>query len=120
MASPYDYLSLAIENFIWRAVGFAEAFVFARQWVTHPAGAGAVAATYVGSGTMSWASLSYSALIGQMFPPWVLAGGSLAIRASPIPQICRAAGVSGLAYGLMVWCAYPDARTPMRGLPLQF
>jgi hypothetical protein len=109
MARPYDYLSLAIENFIWRAVGFAGALVFARQWVSHPAGAIAVAATYVGSGTMSWAALSYSALIGQMFAPWVLAGGCLAIRASSIPQIARAAGVFGLAYGLMVWCAYPGA-----------
>ncbi|MBU6150524.1 MAG: hypothetical protein KGR25_03680, partial [Chloroflexi bacterium] len=109
MARPYDYLSLAVENFIWRAVGFAGALVFARQWVTHPTGAIAVAATYVGSGTMSWAALSYSALIGQMFAPWVLAGGSLAIRASSIPQIARAAGVFGFAYGLMVWCAYPGA-----------
>jgi hypothetical protein len=109
MARPYDYLSLAVENFIWRMVGFAGAFVFARQWTNGAIGAIAIAATYVGSGTMSWAALSYSALIGQMFAPWVLAGGSLAIRASSVPQFARAAGVLGLAYGLMVWCAYPGA-----------
>ena len=106
---PYDYLSLALENTFWRAVGFGGAFLFARQWVAHPVGAVAVAATYVGSGTMSWAALSYSALIGQMFAPWVLASGSLAIRASSLPQLARATGVFGLACGLMVWCAYPGA-----------
>ncbi|MCX5985047.1 MAG: hypothetical protein NTX54_00810, partial [Chloroflexi bacterium] len=106
---PYDYLSLALENTFWRAVGFGGAFLFARQWVTHPVGAVAVAATYVGSGTMSWAALSYSALIGQMFAPWVLASGSLAIRASSLPQLARATGVFGLVCGLMVWCAYPGA-----------
>jgi len=29
---PYDYLSLAVENLIWRTIGFAGAFVFARHW----------------------------------------------------------------------------------------
>ena len=106
---PYDYLSLAFENVIWRAVGFAGAFVFARQWTSSPLGATVVAATYVGSGVMSWAALSYSALIGQMFAPWVLASGSLAIRASSFTGLLRSAGVFGLSYGAMVWCAYPGA-----------
>ncbi|MBU6151494.1 MAG: hypothetical protein KGR25_08590, partial [Chloroflexi bacterium] len=106
---PYDYLSLAVENVIWRTIGFAGAFVFARQWVGNSLGATAIAITYVGSGTMAWAALSYSALIGQMFAPWILASGSLAIRASSIPALARATGTLGLAAGLMVWCAYPGA-----------
>ncbi len=106
---PYDYLSLAVENLIWRTIGFAGAFVFARQWAGNSLGATAIAITYVGSGTMSWAALSYSALIGQMFAPWILASGSLAIRASSIPALTRATGMLGLAAGLMVWCAYPGA-----------
>ncbi|NBY46510.1 MAG: hypothetical protein EBQ56_01805, partial [Proteobacteria bacterium] len=72
-------------------------------------GATAVAATYVGSGVMSWAALSYSALIGQMFAPWILATGSLAIRATSTSHLARATGTFGLASGLMVWCAYPGA-----------
>jgi hypothetical protein len=106
---PYDYLSLAVENVIWRMVGFAGAFVFARQWTNSAIGALAIAATYVGSGTMSWAALSYSALIGQMFAPWILAAGSLAVRASSIARLARATGTLGLVSGLMVWCAYPGA-----------
>jgi hypothetical protein len=106
---PYDYLSLAIENTLWRIVGFAGAFLFARQWTNGTLGATAIAATYVGSGVMSWAALSYSSFIGQMFAPWVLASGSLAIRASSIHDLMRSAGVFGLAYGLMVWCGYPGA-----------
>lgn len=106
---PYDYLSLAIENTFWRTIGFAGAFVFARQWTSGTLGATAIAATYVGSGVMSWAALSYSALIGQMFAPWVLASGSLAIRATSSSHLARAAGALGLTSGLMVWCAYPGA-----------
>ena len=106
---PYDIFSLAIENAIWRTVGFAGAFVFARQWTNSALGATAIAATYVGSGVMSWAALSYSALIGQMFAPWILASGSLAIRATSTSQLARAAGTFGLASGLMIWCAYPGA-----------
>ena len=106
---PYNYFSLAIENLLWRLVGFGGSYLFARQWVTHPIGAIAIAATYVGSGTMSWAALSYSALIGQMFAPWILAGGSLAIRATSGPSLATATGTFGLAAGLMVWSAYPGA-----------
>lgn len=109
LVRPYDYLSLAIENTFWRTIGFAGAFVFARQWTSSTVGATAIAATYVGSGVMSWAALSYSALIGQMFAPWVLASGSLAIRATSSSHLARAAGMFGVAYGLMVWCAYPGA-----------
>ena len=109
LVRPYDYLSLAIENTFWRTVGFAGAFVFARQWTSNTLGATAVAATYVGSGVMSWAALSYSALIGQMFAPWILATGSLAIRATSTSHLAGAAGTFGLASGLMVWCAYPGA-----------
>jgi hypothetical protein len=108
-ARPYDHLSLAVENTIWRAVGFAGAYLFARQWTCSAIGATAIAATYVGSGTMSWAALSYSALIGQMFAPWVLASGSLAIRATSSANLARATGTLGLVSGLMVWCAYPGA-----------
>ena len=50
---PYDYLSLAVENAMWRAVGFAGAFIFARQWTGSMLSATAIAATYVGSGVMS-------------------------------------------------------------------
>ena len=106
---PYDHLSLALENLLWRLVGFAGSYLFARQWVTHPIGAIAIASTYVGSGTMAWAALSYSALIGQMFAPWVLAAGSLAIRATSGPSLATATGTLGLAAGLMVWSAYPGA-----------
>ena len=119
---PYDYLSLAVENVVWRAVGFAGAFVFARHWTISPLGATVVAATYVGSGVMSWAALSYSALIGQMFAPWVLASGSLAIRASSFTGLLRSAGVFALSYGLMVWCAYPGAwiSAPVLSGPILF
>ena len=109
MVHPYDHLSFAIENTVWRALGFAGAFVFARQWTGNAVGATAIAATYVGSGVMSWAALSYSAFIGQMFAPWVLASGSLAIRATSSSHLARASGTFGVAYGLMVWCAYPGA-----------
>ena len=40
---PYDHLSLALENLLWRLVGFAGSYLFARQWVTHPIGAIAIA-----------------------------------------------------------------------------
>ena len=106
---PYDHLSLALENLLWRLVGFAGSYLFARQWVTHPIGAIAIAATYVGSGTMAWAALSYSALIGQMFAPWILAAGSLAIRTTAGPSLATATGTLGLVAGLMVWSAYPGA-----------
>jgi hypothetical protein len=106
---PYNHLSLAIENLLWRLVGFAGSYLFAWQWVTHPIGAIAIAATYVGSGTMAWAALSYSALIGQMFAPWILAAGSIAIRATSGPSLATATGTLGLAAGLMVWSAYPGA-----------
>ena len=106
---PYDHLSLALENLLWRLVGFAGSYLFARQWVTHPIGAIAIASTYVGSGTMAWAALSYSALIGQMFAPWILAAGSIAIRATSGPSLATATGTLGLAAGLMVWSAYPGA-----------
>ena len=106
---PYDYLSLAVENAIWRAVGFAGALIFARQWTGSMVGATAIAATYVGSGVMSWAALSFNSLIGQMFAPWVLASGSFAIRATSTSHLARAAGIFGLVSGLMVWCAYPGA-----------
>ena len=106
---PYDYLSLAVENAMWRAVGFAGAFIFARQWTGSMLGATAIAATYVGSGVMSWAALSFNSLVGQMFAPWVLASGSYAILATSTSQLARAAGTFGLASGLMIWCAYPGA-----------
>ena len=109
LVRPYDYLSLAVENTFWRTVGFAGTFVFARQWTSSTVGATAIAATYDGSGVMSWAALSYSALIGQMFAPWILASGSLAIRATSTSHLARAAGTFGLVSGLMVWCAYPGA-----------
>jgi len=107
MARPYDLLFLAIENTIWRLVGFAGAFMFARQWTSSSVGAVAVAATYVGCGVMSWAALSFNILIGQMFVPWLLTAGTIAIRATSSSQLARSAGILGLTSGLMVWCAYP-------------
>lgn len=99
---PYDNFSFAIENSIWCAVGFGGAYLFARQWSSLPVGAIVIAATYVSSGTMSWAALSYSALIGQMFAPWIVAAGSVAIRANNGSHVASAAGLLGIVSGLMV------------------
>ena len=104
---PYDSLSLAFENAVWRLVGFAGAFMFARQWTSSSVGAIAVGATYVGCGVMSWAALSFNILIGQMFAPWLLTAGTIAIRATSSSQLARSAGMLGLTSGLMAWCAYP-------------
>jgi len=106
---PYDYFSFAVENSIWRAFGFAGAYLFARQWTAHRVGAAAIAATYVGSGTMAWAALSFSALIGQMFAPWILAAGSVAIRANSASKVAFAGGLLGITSGLMVLSAYPGS-----------
>ena len=104
---PYDHFSLALENILWRIVGFSGSYLFARQWVGHPIGAVAIAATYVGSGIMSRGALSYPILIGHMITPWILAAGSLAVRATSGPKLAMATGTLGLVAGLMVWCAYP-------------
>ncbi|MBU6150722.1 MAG: hypothetical protein KGR25_04675 [Chloroflexi bacterium] len=107
--SGYDFLSLGVENVIWRTVGFVGAYKFARSWDVAPVGAAAIAATYVGSGTMSRAAIAFATLIGQMFAPWVLVGGSMAIRAPTWPHVIHAGGVLGLSLGVMVWSAYPGA-----------
>ena len=104
---PYNYFSFAIENLLWRLVGFAGSYLFARQWIAHPIGAVAIAAAYLGSGTAARGALSFSVFIGHMFAPWILAAGSLAIRASSGPTLATATGTLGLVAGLMVWSAYP-------------
>lgn len=103
---PYDFLSLAAENLIWRLVGFAGAYQFARKWGVTPIGATAIAATYVGSGTMGRAALSFVTLIGQMLAPWILVGGSLAIQARTRSRVVQAGAALGLAAGAMVWAGY--------------
>ena len=105
----YDFLNLAIENVIWRTIGFMGAYRFARSWGVVPIGAAAVAATYVGSGTMSRAAIAFATLIGQMIAPWVLVSGSWAILAPDWPRVIRAGAVLGLTLGAMVWFAYPGA-----------
>ena len=105
----YDYLALSLENIVWRMVGFGGAFAFARCWGVAPIGAVAVAATYVGSGTMSRAAIAFATLVGQMLAPWVLVAGSAAILAPTWPKVVRAGGMLGLAVGAMVWFAYPGA-----------
>ena len=103
----YDHMTFAVENAIWRTVGFLGAYLFARLWGVVPVGAIAVAAIYVGSGTMSRASIAFATLIGQMVAPWVLVGGSLAIHAPSWPRVVRAGAVLGLVLGCLVWFAYP-------------
>ncbi|MCX5985015.1 MAG: hypothetical protein NTX54_00645 [Chloroflexi bacterium] len=106
---PYDFLSLAIENVIWRLVGFAGAYRFARAWGVNPLGATAIAATYVGSGAMGRAALAFATLIGQMLAPWVLVGGSLAIQARTSWHILQSGAILGLTASTMVWTGYPGA-----------
>ena len=106
---PYDYFSLSIENLLFRLVGFAGSYLFARQWVKHRIGAIAVAATYVGSGTAAIGALSFSVFVAQMLAPWLLTAGSIAIRATSGPTFATATGTLGLVAGLMVWSAYPGA-----------
>ncbi len=105
----YDFLSLAIENVIWRLVGFAGAYRFARAWGVMPWGATAVAATYVGSGTMARAAYAFATLIGQMLAPWILVGGSLAIQARTHSRVLQSGAVLGLVASAMVWAGYPGA-----------
>jgi hypothetical protein len=105
--SPYTTFSLAIENLLWRLVGFSGSYAFARQWVTHPIGAIAVGATYLGSGLAARGALSFEVFVGQMLAPWLLAAGSMAIRTSSGTKLASATGTLGLVAGLMVWCAYP-------------
>lgn len=92
----YDYLSLAIEDIFWRAVGFAGGLIFSRRCTSSALVAEVVGAPYFGSGVVSWESLGSSAVNGKMFAPRVLASGSLAIRASPLSGGLRSASVSGV------------------------
>ena len=103
---PYDSLSLAAEIAIWRLIGFAGAYGFARLWGTVPLGAIAIASTYIGSGTMARASLAFATLIGQMLAPWILVAASLAILATSRARVFQAGAMLGLAASAMVWAGY--------------
>lgn len=117
---PYDQISLGIETLLWRAIGFAGAYGFARSFARQPIGAVAVASAYVGSGLMAWASLSYPVLIGLMLAPWLLTSGMWLINAQTGREWKRGVGSMGLTYAAMVWCGYPGAwiMAPVLGGPL--
>ena len=104
---PYDHLSFVVENLVWRVVGFVGVFLFARQWTGSTPGSISIAASYVGSGVMSWAALSYSAFIGQMLAPWVLTASGLITRAHSPSLWLQGIGVAAIAGSSMVWMGYP-------------
>lgn len=106
---PYDYLSFALENLIWRSVGFWGAYFAARHFHVSGLAAASVGMMYVGSGVMSWAALSYTTFIGQMLSPWFIVAGTLAATSSSLPGALRASGLLALVFGSMVWCGYPGS-----------
>ena len=106
LLSPYDHQTLAIEIIIWRATGAIGSYAVARQWKISPIGSTAVAATYIGSGTMSRAALSLITLIGQMLAPWILYTALRIIDArSYRDSVFRTIHFSTL-YGILLWCGY--------------
>lgn len=100
---PYDFLSFAVENSLWRIIGYVGVFLFAKTWGLHPIGATAIAVTYIGTGTMSRAALALAVFIGQMLAPWLLLGASSAILSQSRSQLLTSAGIIGLTAGIMSW-----------------
>lgn len=104
--SSYDYQTLAVEIIMWRATGAVGSYALARHWKISPIGSTAVAATYIGSGTMSRAALSLITLIGQMLAPWILYTGLRIIDARTIrDSVIRIIHFSTF-YGILLWCGY--------------
>ena len=106
---PYDHLSLAIETILWRIIGFFGSYNVAKTIIKHQIGAVSVACTYVGSGVMAWALLSYPVLIGLMLAPWLLASGFWLIEAQTTSAWLRASGTMAITFTAMVWCGYAGA-----------
>ena len=100
---PYDLISFAIENSLWRLIGYQGVYLLAKTWGLHPIGATAVAVTYIGSGCMSRAALAIAVFIGIMLAPWLLYGASSAILSRSRQQLLTSAGIIGLSAGIMSW-----------------
>ena len=103
---PYDYQTLGIEIIIWRATGALGSYALARHWSISPIGSTAVAATYIASGTMSRAALSFITLIGQMLAPWILYTSLKIIEARSFRETVFRIVHFSVVYGILLWCGY--------------
>lgn len=105
----YDYFTFALENSVWKLIGFSGAYLFSRPLLKSSYGAIAVGCAFTVSGVTAWTALSYSTHIGVMVSPWILAGGFRLASATTNRQWARAVGMSAIALGALPWVGYPGA-----------
>jgi hypothetical protein len=104
---PYNVWTLAVEQLLWRCVGLAGAYSFARPHLRSSLAAAAAGCAYAGSGTVVLSTASGVVYPGLMVAPWLVAAADGALRARNAAGLLRPAGIMGLSLGGLVLNGYP-------------
>lgn len=104
---PYNVWTLALEQMLWRAIGLAGAYAFARRHLASPVSAAAAAAVYVGSGAIAFTINNGTVFPGLMVAPWLVFGIDRAASSRDVRGALSAAGVLGLGGAVLVASGYP-------------
>lgn len=104
----YDVWTMALENAIWKGIGLAGAFLFARRHVSSPWGASAVATGYVGGALVHTAGAAIGVSWAFLLTPWLLVAIDMTVAAPRTGLAwCRATGLLALAGMALITTGYP-------------
>jgi hypothetical protein len=103
----YDVWTLTLEFALWRAIGLAGAYVFARRHVRSSLGAAVVAVCFVGSGVVAVSQFMRTIFPGLMVAPWIVAGIDTMLFERDWRRWARGVGLTALAGSALLWNGYP-------------
>jgi hypothetical protein len=104
---PYNVWTVGAEQALWRAVGLAGAFAFARRHLMSPVSSASVAAVFTGCGSVALTTQNGSVFPGLMTVPWFVLALDSACAARGVRDALAAGGVLAVSTLMLVTSGYP-------------
>lgn len=99
--------TFAFENAIWTTVGFSGIYSLSNQILANKTRSNLVAFSFICSGVIKWASLSYVCFVAEMILPWILVAARRLLDARTQRERLFYSCVLSLFYFAIIRSGYP-------------